>query len=97
MRLLRSRNYNNALVLLRFVGFIFVMFGLLGFVYVGIVVALVVQRTAPEWFIGSLQPYLASSVTSSPIYVLFGVLILGPSKRLARFITKHAVPEASGN
>jgi len=40
-------------------------FGLLGFVYVGAVVAIVVKRAGPDWFIGSLEPYLASSVISS--------------------------------
>jgi hypothetical protein len=67
------------------------------FAYIGIIVALVAKRAAPDWFIGSLEPYLASSTIGSPLYVVVGSIMLALSKRLAKFIAKHAAEESPGD
>ena len=57
------------------------------------VVFVLVARHAPEWMSGATAYYAANSIISSPLYVLLGAILLMLSRRLARFVAKHAWPE----
>ena len=69
-----------------------VALGVMGLAYVGVVFVLVV-RNAPEWIGGATVYYAANSVIAAPLYVLSGSIVLLLSRRLAKFVAKHAQPE----
>jgi len=87
-----SRNYNNALVLIRVAGVAYIALGLMGLAYVGVIFVLVV-RHAPKWMTGEAASYAATSIIGSPLYILLGGILLVFSGRLARFVAKHTQPE----
>lgn len=88
-----NRSYNNALIILRVGGFTCIALGSLGIAYIVVFVALWAIR-APEWLMGWTAPYVANWIIASPLCILLGCVVLAFSRRLARFIAKHAEGEA---
>lgn len=89
-----ARAYNNALVLVRFLGFYFVLIGVLGLAY--IISAVVAQiGGAPEWLMNPPLYFAAQGVFGNPLYLIAGAIILWKSRSISKFITKHCEPEES--
>lgn len=84
--------YNIALVLLRFSGIIFVFFGTLGVLYVGLFVFILLQG-ARDWFSQSVAPFALQSILASPLYIIGGCVMIGYSARLARFVARACKPK----
>ena len=87
-----TRSYNNALVLIRFLAFYFMITGALGFVYIACAV-LAQAAGAPEWLMNPPLYFAAQGIFGNPIYLLGGFALLGWSRSVARLITKYCEPE----
>jgi hypothetical protein len=87
-----ARAYNNAIVLVRFLGFYFVISGIIGFAY--LLAALIAQVAgAPNWLMNPPLYFAAQGIFGNPIYVVAGVILLRKSRSIATFIVKHCEPE----
>jgi hypothetical protein len=79
--------YNIAVVLLRFSGIIFIFFCMLGLIYIGLFLFILLQG-ARDWFSQSVAPSALQSILTSPLYIIGGGFMIRYSSRLARFIAK---------
>ena len=85
-------NYSIALVLVRFLGVIYLVAGLVSLLLGAITVAAAAMR-ASEWFIGSLMTDMARSIVLGPLELLFGAALLVFSRPLAKIVAKFGLPE----
>jgi len=89
-----QRTYDIALVLIRWLGLIAVIFGIMWAVNIVAAIILVVIR-APDWLLNPIWSYTAQGLLSGPIWLIVGIVILIKSERLAAFVIKHAKDDAS--
>jgi hypothetical protein len=89
-----KRAYNNALVLIRFLGLYFLITGFMGLAYIIATVAFHLSALAP-WLMEPPLYFAAQGVIGNPIYLAAGVIVLLKSESLARFITKHCENEGA--
>jgi sugar phosphate permease len=61
-----NNQYNIAVVLLRFSGIIFIFFGMLGLIYIGLFLFILLQG-ARDWFSQSVAPSALQSILTSPL------------------------------
>ena len=87
-----ARAYNNALVLVRFLGFYFVIVGIIGFIYIASAVAAQVAG-APEWLMNPPLYFAAQGIFGNPLYVIAGIILLWKSRAIAKFIVKYCESE----
>ena len=87
-----KRSYNNALVLVRALGFYFLITGIMGFAYIASAVLFHASGIAP-WLMEPPLYFAAQGVFGNPIYLVAGILLLVRSRSVARFITKHCESE----
>ena len=87
-----TRAYNNALVLVRFLGVLFIVIGAMGFAYIAYVVIFFASGEA-RWLVDPALNYSAQSFFGNPIYLIAGILLLWKSVPIARYIAKHCEAE----
>jgi hypothetical protein len=80
--------YNIAVVFLRLSGFLFISLGFLGAIFV-LLSILFFALGAPEWFTQIVVPQAIPSALVSPAWILWGLLMLKFSPRLATFIVNR--------
>ena len=80
---------NVALVLVRFLGVVALLFGVLWLVNIVGVVALFIGH-APEWLTSAVWGYTAPGLLSGPIWFVTGLVVLKLSRPLAAFVAKGA-------
>ena len=89
-----KRAYNNALVLVRFLGFYFLVTGIMGLAYIISAVVFHASAIAP-WLMEPPLYFAAQGVFGNPIYIVAGLVVLFKSASIARFITKHCEHEGT--
>jgi hypothetical protein len=87
-----ARAYNNALILVRFLGFYFVLIGIVGFTYIASAVVAQVCG-APEWLMEPPLYFAAQGVFGNPLYIVAGVILLWKSRAISKFIAKYCENE----
>jgi hypothetical protein len=87
-----TRAYNNALVLVRFLGVLFIVLGLMGVAYIAYAVIFYFGG-GPQWLVDPALNYSAQGFFGDPIYVIAGVILLWKSVPIARFIAKYSEAE----
>ena len=87
-----TRSYNNALILVRGLGFYFLITSIMGFAYIASAVLFQASGIAP-WLMEPPLFFAAQGVFGNPIYLIAGVLLLVRSQSVARFITKYCKNE----
>ena len=80
-------HHNISLVLIRFLGLIGLLFGVMWLVNLVLAFCLTVGRI-PEWIMTSIWGYTVQGFLSGPIWLVTGIMLLKFSHRLARFLTK---------
>ncbi len=78
-----------ALILVRFLGLVALLFGVLWFVNLICAVALSASHP-PEWVTSAVWGYTAQGLLSGPIWFVSGVLLVKWSRPLAAFVAKGA-------
>lgn len=69
-----TTSYNVSLVLLRLCGFLFLSLGVLGLVFVVLVIFLY-SLGAPEWFSQIVAPQAVQSALIAPAWILWGCIL----------------------
>jgi hypothetical protein len=89
-----NRAYNNALVMVRSVGVLFITLGLMGLVYMTYSVGVfAVGGERWRWLVDPALYYSAQGFFGNPIYLLAGFILLWKCRPIARFIAKPCEPE----
>ena len=87
-----TRPYNNALVLVRFLGVLFIVIGTMGFAYIAYSVIFFASG-GPRWLVDPALYYSAQGFFGNPLYLIAGALLLWKSVPIARYIAKYCEAE----
>jgi hypothetical protein len=87
-----NRAYNNAIVLVRFLGLLLLVFGVMGVLFVGACLA-ALGLGVPSWLTQPAWYYASQSIISSPLYIVGGVALLWMSEGASRLLVKYCKPE----
>ena len=83
--------YNIVIILFRYSGCLFLFFAIFNILWVA--AFLVLFRVGlPEWFIQLTAHTVAQAALAAPIWIVGGVLFIGFSRRLAKYIIKPCEP-----
>ena len=86
-----QNHQNIALVLVRFLGLVALLFGILWFVTLLLAVGISASH-APEWLTSAIWGHTAQGILSGPIWFVTGIFLLKFSRPLASFVARGSEP-----